>query len=227
MTSLTENDSNFPARKDAWLEAIMDRYGENLTKMAYNYVKDWKLAEDSVQDVFVVCCHHYDKLYEILDFKPWIYRITINKSKDMLKSASYRKTVIQSSLLTIFKSNDPPPDMLLIKRSEEETLSKSVLKLPVKYREVIILYYYEELSIAKIGDILNLNSNTVKTRLKTQGIKLPENIPGFVEQQDFEEIDWDRKAVNFDRGIIGNENKSGVIGIDMPSLTPQKWMWHL
>ncbi|MGD7024508.1 sigma-70 family RNA polymerase sigma factor [Rossellomorea vietnamensis] len=56
--------------------------------------------------------------------------------------------------------------MLLIERSEEETLSKSVLELPVKYREVIILYYYEELSIAKIGDILNMNSNTVKTRLK-------------------------------------------------------------
>lgn len=166
MTSLTENESDFPARKDAWLEAIMDRYGENLTKMAYNYVKDWKLAEDIVQDVFVVCFHKYDKLDEILDFKPWIYRLTLNKSKDMLKSASYRKTVVQSSLLTIFKSNDPPPDRLLIKRIEEETLSKSVLKLPVKYREVIILYYYEELPIAKIGDILNLNSNTVKTRLK-------------------------------------------------------------
>ncbi|WP_409251672.1 hypothetical protein V1502_16250 [Bacillus sp. SCS-153A] len=60
-----------------------------------------------------------------------------------------------------------------------------------------------------------------------QEISFPEDIPAFVERQDFETIDWQRKAVNFNGGIIGNENKSGVIGADMPSLTPQKWMWHL
>jgi hypothetical protein len=57
---------------------------------------------------------------------------------------------------------------------------------------------------------------------------LPDDIPDFVREIDFETIDWERKAVEFgDRGIIGNENKSGVIGADMPSLNRQKWMWHL
>ncbi|WP_421380571.1 hypothetical protein ACOJQI_18100 [Bacillus salacetis] len=60
-----------------------------------------------------------------------------------------------------------------------------------------------------------------------QDIVLPDDIPAFVQEDDFEEIDWERKANNFRGGIIGNENKSGVIGADMPSLTPQKWMWHL
>lgn len=60
-------------------------------------------------------------------------------------------------------------------------------------------------------------------------IVLPEDIPNFVQESDFENIDWERKAIEFgDRGIIGNENKSGVIGADMPSLSVnQKWMWHL
>src|SRR4051794_39951959 len=59
-------------------------------------------------------------------------------------------------------------------------------------------------------------------------IVLPEDNPNFVQESDFENIDWDKKAVEFgDRGIIGNENKSGVIGADMPSLNGQKWMWHL
>jgi hypothetical protein len=62
-----------------------------------------------------------------------------------------------------------------------------------------------------------------------QKIVLPNDIPDFVKESDFENIDWDRKAVKFgERGsIIGNENKSGVIGADMPSLKGQKWMWHL
>lgn len=66
-------------------------------------------------------------------------------------------------------------------------------------------------------------NETVESKLT-----LPEDIPDFVQESDFESIDWERKAVEFgDRGIIGNENKSGVIGADMPSLNAQKWMWHL
>ncbi|AWE07284.1 hypothetical protein DCE79_07800 [Lysinibacillus sp. 2017] len=57
---------------------------------------------------------------------------------------------------------------------------------------------------------------------------LPDDIPNFVQESDFETINWERKAVKFgDSGIIGNENKSGVIGAEMPSLNVQKWMWHL
>src|SRR3954471_23453632 len=66
-------------------------------------------------------------------------------------------------------------------------------------------------------------TETVESKLT-----LPEDIPNFVEKSDFENIDWERKAVKLGDGrIIGNENKSGVIGADMPSLNGQKWMWHL
>ncbi|XUX07613.1 hypothetical protein QM454_06050 [Sporosarcina sp. UB5] len=57
---------------------------------------------------------------------------------------------------------------------------------------------------------------------------LPEDLPDFVAVSDLENINWNKKAVTFNRNIIGNENKSGVIGADMPSInTKQKWMWHL
>ncbi|WP_262373532.1 hypothetical protein [Rossellomorea aquimaris] len=58
-------------------------------------------------------------------------------------------------------------------------------------------------------------------------IILPEDIPDFVQKSDFDNINWDRKATEFGRNMIGNENRSGIIGADMPSLTGQKWMWHL
>lgn len=59
-------------------------------------------------------------------------------------------------------------------------------------------------------------------------IELPKDVPDFVKESDFNAIDWENKAIRFgERGIIGNENKSGIIGADMPSLAGQKWMWHL
>ncbi|KHF38563.1 hypothetical protein [Halalkalibacter okhensis] len=74
------------------------------------------------------------------------------------------------------------------------------------------------------GDvIMSVREKTVDNKLS-----LPKTIPNYVQESDFAAIDWERKAVEFgDRGIIGNENKSGVIGADMPTLNGQKWMWHL
>nr|WP_301107588.1 hypothetical protein [Sporosarcina sp.] len=61
----------------------------------------------------------------------------------------------------------------------------------------------------------------------TSELTLPEDTPEFVKESDFEKIDWDKKAVKLQDNMIGNENKSGVIGVDQPSLSVQKWMWHL
>ncbi|WP_427108941.1 hypothetical protein [Lysinibacillus xylanilyticus] len=64
--------------------------------------------------------------------------------------------------------------------------------------------------------------------MNEKAVALPDNSPDFVQESDFTSIDWDKKAVEFgDRGIVGNANKSGVIGVNMPSLSTQKWMWHL
>jgi len=69
---------------------------------------------------------------------------------------------------------------------------------------------------------------TVACSDMNEEITLPEDLPEFIQKSDFENINWDNKAVEFgDRGIVGNENKSGVIGVDAPTLTRQKWMWHL
>ena len=68
----------------------------------------------------------------------------------------------------------------------------------------------------------------IEEKISAGKIILTADLPNFVQESDFETIDWERKAVEFgDIGIIGNENKSGVIGADMPSLNGQKWMWHL
>lgn len=158
--------------RDARLEIIMNEYGERLTKLVYNYVKDWKLAVDIVQDVFIACYKNYDKIDEVFSFKSWIYRLAINKSKDVLKSSAFRKVVMNSSLYSLFSSKELTPEKDLMKRSEEEFLSLCVLSLPVKYREVVTLYYYEECSIDEIKGILEVNANTIKTRLSRGRMKL-------------------------------------------------------
>ncbi|KGR76978.1 hypothetical protein CD33_04695 [Ureibacillus sinduriensis BLB-1 = JCM 15800] len=67
-----------------------------------------------------------------------------------------------------------------------------------------------------------------KNEADEKKLVLPDDIPSFVEESDFEDVDWSKKASMFNGNMMGNENKSGVIGADMPSLNNnQKWMWHL
>ncbi|MGG0718471.1 sigma-70 family RNA polymerase sigma factor [Robertmurraya massiliosenegalensis] len=165
-----END--YEEIRDIWFERIMDQYGDRLTKLSYNYLKDWNLAEDTVQDVFITCYKEYDKISEIVSFKAWIYRITINKCKDMLKSSLFKKVIINTDLFKRIISSEFTPEMSVMRKSEDEYLSLCVLELPLKYREVITLYYYEELPIDEISEVLRIKRNTVKTRLSRARLKL-------------------------------------------------------
>jgi RNA polymerase sigma factor (sigma-70 family) len=152
--------------RDDFLEKIMDEYAERLTKLAYNYLRDWGSAQEVVQDVFVTCYKHLDEYDTISSYKSWIYRVTINRCKDKLRSSFFKRFIFNNDLLYNMTSKDATPEDQLLKEKAAESLSLSVLSLPVKYREVIILFYYEEMSIEEISSLLHINPNTIKTRLK-------------------------------------------------------------
>ncbi len=60
-------------------------------------------------------------------------------------------------------------------------------------------------------------------------ISLPEDIPDFVTEKDFEKINWDRTATEFDIGtssyMVGNKNKLGIIGPELKPNEVEKWLW--
>ena len=57
-------------------------------------------------------------------------------------------------------------EQTVIQNAEDSRLASAVMSLPIKYREVIYLFYYEELSIKEIAMVIDVKENTIKTRLK-------------------------------------------------------------
>ncbi|MGP4079272.1 sigma-70 family RNA polymerase sigma factor [Pseudalkalibacillus sp. R45] len=135
-------------------------YGKQLTNFAFSYVKDWGLSEDIVQEVFLKAFRNYQSFRGDSSFKTWLYKITANQCKDYLKSSYFKRVVLSNFLLT-----KPKRDEYEIFSNNDE-LSQSVFRLPVKYREIIILHYYEDLKIKEIANLLNMKEATVKTRLQ-------------------------------------------------------------
>lgn len=143
-------------------QQVMQEHTDYLLRLAYLYVKDWPAAEDIVQDVFLKFYQKFEQFEERSSLKTYLAKMTINKCKDYLKSWRYRKQILTNS----FSNETKKETNRIIEQDEKLELADAVLQLPLKYREVIIYYYFEELSVLEVSQILSISDNTVKTRLK-------------------------------------------------------------
>ena len=150
---------------------LIDQNGEGLLRLAYTYVKNQQAAEDVVQDVFMRAYEKRDDFKGQSSYKTYLYRMTINRCYDHLRSWSYKNVQISNKLALIFHGEDTTENTAIIK-DEKFMLGKEILSLPLKYREVLVLYYYKELSVDEIANILKCSPNTIKTRLKRAREKL-------------------------------------------------------
>ncbi|PKG23168.1 sigma-70 family RNA polymerase sigma factor [Niallia nealsonii] len=150
---------------DAVFAEIIEKYGQDMLQLTFSYVNNKALAEDLTQDIFVKCYKSLHTYKQNSSLKTWLWRIAINHCKDYLKSW-YNKNVVEMQNEGSLTSNGEMVEDVIIQREEEERLVSFVMKLPVKYREVIYLYYFEELTIKEISLIIHVNENTIKTRMK-------------------------------------------------------------
>jgi RNA polymerase sigma-70 factor, ECF subfamily len=152
------------SEKEQIIHELMNSYTQKVYLLAYSYVKDRGLAEDISQEVFIKCYKHLNKFRGEADIKSWIYRITVNTAKDVLRTKSFNIFKYPKSFFeNLIKSEST--EEIFIKKDRNEDVLQSVLSLPAKYREIIILHYFQDEKLDEIAHILNLNINTVKTRL--------------------------------------------------------------
>ncbi|WP_121680957.1 sigma-70 family RNA polymerase sigma factor [Falsibacillus albus] len=150
----------------AMLESLIDQYERAVTQFAYTYVKDWGAAQDISQEVFIKIYEKLDSFQHRSSMKTWIFSITANQCKDYLRSLEGKKRKLSSFVQNIFTQNDEKtPEQIIEEKQSNDSLAQDVLSLPVKYREIIILYYYEELNTNEIASLLDISGSTVRTRL--------------------------------------------------------------
>lgn len=158
-------------RKEEVFSELIDAMGTKVIRLAFTYVKDEKIAEDITQEVFLRCYKNLNHFRGEASIKTWIYTVTVNLCKDYLRSWSYRKLFTFEKVERESTAGNSVLDYVL-DTYEKRNLANAVLKLPVKYREVIILHYYEDYSIHEINEILQISEDTIRTRLRRAKEKL-------------------------------------------------------
>ena len=140
-------------------EEAVETYTLYLTKISYLYVHNQQIAEDVVQDVFIkIYRTHKDEL-PFENPKAYLIKMTMNRCRDYFRSWHYRKVQLTTNWSTREKPHSFSSD-------REGSLVNAIHKLDQKYREVIILHYYDEQSTKEIASILEIPEGTVKTRLQ-------------------------------------------------------------
>lgn len=164
--------------KEETLEFLVDDYWISVKKLAYTYVKDWALAEDITQEVFIKCYNNIERFRGDSSYKTWLYKITVNRCKDEFKSKWYRTLNFLDGVKDKTAKSSISAEQSFFEKDERQEFYELVLALPMKYREVIILFYYEELSLEEIHSLIEININTVKTRLKRGKLLLKNMVVG-------------------------------------------------
>ena len=133
-------------------------YSQELMNISYGYTKSRDDSLDIIQNVFTKLVNNPKQFNNLNEEKYWLIRITINECKDFLRKKS-KCPIINADLVNSFSNYDSETENL-------HYIADVVKTLPEKYRVVIILFYWDSLSIKEIAKVLKVSEDAVKKRLE-------------------------------------------------------------
>ena len=145
---------------EPFLERLMNTYGDELLRMCFLYLKDYQLAEDAVQDTFLKAMKSYQFFQHQSSEKTWLTRIAINCCKNVIRTRWFRMRHVNMEADTESNHNDP-----IEKIVEKNRICAAIMALNASDRQIIVLYYYQELSVKEIAMIIGKSENTTIQRL--------------------------------------------------------------
>lgn len=170
-TSCTSPPDSATNRTGEWgrcqaVEQLVREHQNWLIHLAASYLRDIPSSKDCVQDVFVTALTKIDTSLPAASQRSWLATCTIHRAKSLLRSARVRRLVPMNPHHLAHYSPSRHDDYAAL---DESGVLARVMELPWKYREVIVLKHYHELSVPDIAHILDISPHTVKTRL-TRGM---------------------------------------------------------
>ena len=150
---------NTDCNRDEMIERMVRQWQVPLLRLCYIQLRDQALAEDAVQETFLKAYRGLASFREDCSEKTWLTRIAINTCRDMQRSGWFRH--VDRHITT-----DMLPEPSIMPEEQQYDLTLAVMKLPYKYREVIILYYYQRMDTYEISTVLDLAQSSVSNRLR-------------------------------------------------------------
>ncbi|KPU43096.1 ECF RNA polymerase sigma factor SigW [Oxobacter pfennigii] len=146
--------------ENAAFESLVEVYGDRTLRVCYLILRDLQAAEDAVQETFIQVYRNISKFHGNSSLYTWIYKIAVNKCRDFL-----RKDMQYPSIDGTDIKCEVDIENEVIEKLDREKIKSLVFSMPAIYREVITLFYFEDMPIKDICSILDEGEGTVKSKL--------------------------------------------------------------
>lgn len=159
-------------------QELMEVYSNDVWHFAYMLIGRRDLADDITQDVFLRVYLQFHNFRGGSSFKTWLFAITRRVAVDYRRTAFFRRVILTS--IPESKESQQSAELEALDALELTEFWNTVLKLPRKWREVLILDGKHDLSIKEIALLLGIAEGTVKSRLSRARAKMAEllNVEG-------------------------------------------------
>jgi RNA polymerase sigma-70 factor (ECF subfamily) len=159
---------------------LVQRYEAKLARYGRKFIADSDDIKDMVQDAFIKAYVNIQSFDASRKFSPWIYRIAHNEFVNAIKKKKGRMTFSLSDFDTLLPHPMAKEDIESDAQRKElrAMLEESVRSLDPKYREPLVLYYFEDLDYKEIGEILQMPVSTVGIRLQRGKAMLRKTVEG-------------------------------------------------
>ena len=148
------------------IEEIIDLYGDDILRLCLLYMGDRQLAEDAFQETFVNAWRRQGTFRGESSEKTWLTRIAVNVCKSTLR---------REQPLPLSDASEGSYEA----QFRDDTVLQAVFALPNKLREVVLLYYFQELSTPEIAKMLHLPRNVITARLSRARTRLKTDLKGW------------------------------------------------
>ena len=174
-SAVLERDLVARARKrdEPAIRDIIQRHNRRLYRIARGILRDDSEAEDAVQETYLKAFSHFDEFRGDADIGTWLCRIVMNEALGRLRRR--RPTVDWNKMDEIGTPNEiirlasstsrPDPERAAAQRQIQQLLEHAIDRLPEDFRMVLVARVVEEMSVEETAALLNIRTETVRTRL--------------------------------------------------------------
>jgi len=157
------------AGNQAAIESLVRQYETGVFRLALSIVGDQTDANEITQETFIAALRSLHSYQEKNSFKAWLYTIALNLSRSHLRKRRIierlRSTV--TALFRIELQKQISPEEAIVQSEKEAAIWNELNKLDERHRTVVVLRYFQELSVSEISEILAVNEGTIHSRLYT------------------------------------------------------------
>ncbi len=156
---------------------LVQRYRRELFSFLHRFINEATLAEDLFQETFIQVYRSAATFDTKRRFRPWLFTIAANKARDHLRANLRRGTQSldnvtghddqQATFMDLMESDVPSAPERLVDMEDAQAVRQIIARMPIIYREVLLLSYYNRFAYKEIAEVLGIPLGTVKSRLHT------------------------------------------------------------